>query len=151
MAELSPWMPWCHPQYSREEAEAWIKVTIEGHRRRTMYDFAIWADGDFAGACGLNKIDALDRVANVGYWIRTSKTRQGIATVAVSRLLQWGFINTQLNRLEIVAAVNNLPSQRVAEKVGAIREGILRKRLMVHDQPQDAFLYSVIRSQKPPP
>lgn len=53
--------------------------------------------------------------------------------------------NTNLIRLEILIAVGNTASQRVAEKVGAVREGILRKRLVLHDEAHDAVMFSLVR------
>jgi len=96
----------------------------------TMYDFAIVSNGRFAGGCGINHINAQDRVANLGYWIRTSCTGQGIATSAVKLLVAWAFANTGLNRIEIVVAVDNHRSQRVAERVGAHQDAILPMRTM---------------------
>ncbi|HEX8891487.1 MAG TPA: GNAT family protein, partial [Pyrinomonadaceae bacterium] len=50
----------------------------------------------------------------------------------------------KLQRVEILAATGNHASQRVAEKAGATREGVLRKRLLVKGQAQDAVLYSLV-------
>ncbi len=144
--EVFPWMQWCHPGYAMHDATSWIAATIAGHRDGTMFDFVIFdATGRFAGGCGINHINRLDKFANVGYWVRTSSTRRGIAVVAVSQLLQWAFAHTDLNRLEIVAAVGNTRSQRVAEKVGALREGVLRHRLIAKGRPHDAIMHSVVR------
>jgi RimJ/RimL family protein N-acetyltransferase len=49
-----------------------------------------------------------------------------------------------LNRIEILVAVDNLASQRVAAKVGAVREGILRNRLLLHGKIHDAVMFSLI-------
>ena len=49
-----------------------------------------------------------------------------------------------MNRLEILAAVDNIASQRVAEKAGAIREGIMRNRLVIHGKLYDAVMFSLI-------
>jgi len=49
-----------------------------------------------------------------------------------------------LNRVEIVVATENKASIRVAEKIGALREGILRKRIVVRDNVYDAFIFSII-------
>ena len=59
---------------------------------------------------------------------------------------QWGFNELSLNRIEIVVAVNNKVSQRVAEKTGVVREGILRNRAIVHGRVVDAVMYSLIPS-----
>lgn len=142
---LEPWMPWAHPDYSLDDARFWIQATIEGHSNGSFYDFAVISGGAFAGGCGINHINAQDRVANLGYWIRTSRTRQGIATSAVKQLLRWAFANTNLNRIEIVVAVQNQRSQRVAERVGSQRDAVLPMRTMANGHPSDAFMYSVLR------
>jgi ribosomal-protein-serine acetyltransferase len=145
-AEVSPWMHWCHSEYSVADAVAWVRTTREGHAEGSMYDFAIIdPNGIYAGGCGVNHINGLDRFANLGYWVRTSLAGRGIAPAAVLQLISWTFANTTLNRLEIVAAVDNVRSQRVAEKVGAHRDAVLKKRVIVRGLPSDAVLYSVVR------
>jgi RimJ/RimL family protein N-acetyltransferase len=144
--EVSPWMVWCRPDYSIEHALSWIRSTISGHETGLSYEFGVFdALGTFAGACGINHINHLDRFANLGYWVRTSASRRGIATAAAQAVAKWTFANTDLNRLEIVAAVDNHRSQRVAQKVGALREGVLRQRMLVGGQPSDAVMFSLVR------
>jgi RimJ/RimL family protein N-acetyltransferase len=99
--------------------------------------------GGYLGGVGLNHIDRLNQMANLGYWVRTSRTRQGIARAAVRLIAQFGFEQLHFVRLEIVAATGNKPSQRVAEKAGAIREGVLRNRLTLHGKQHDAVVYSL--------
>jgi ribosomal-protein-serine acetyltransferase len=50
----------------------------------------------------------------------------------------------KFNRVEILASAGNAGSQRAAAKAGARREGLLRKRLLVHGQPHDAVLFSLV-------
>lgn len=145
MADIQPWMPWCHSDYSIEDARSWIEATVAGHANGTFYDFAIITGGEFVGSCGINNINTMDRVANLGYWLRTSCTGQGIATSAVRQLLRWALDNTNLNRVEIVVAVDNHKSRRVAELVGAHRDAVLPMRTMVGNRPSDAIMYSVLR------
>jgi len=78
----------------------------------------------FLARVGLDWISA-SGTANVGYWVRTGQTGQGIATAAVRRVARFGFEDLGLRRLELLVAVDNLASRRVAEKVGATFEGIL--------------------------
>jgi ribosomal-protein-serine acetyltransferase len=81
----------------------------------------------------------------VGYWVRSSATPQGVATAALQRLVQWAFQHTALMRLEVVVSTQNAASLRVAEKAGAVREGVLRKRLLLHGVWHDAVLFSFVR------
>jgi RimJ/RimL family protein N-acetyltransferase len=89
------------------------------------------------------------QLANLGYWVRTSQVGRGVATQAVQLLARWAFSHTDLVRLEIVVAAGNETSQRVAEKAGAAREGLLRKRLQPHRRWHDALLYSITRNGEP--
>jgi len=146
VTEMSLWMPWCHADYSIEESRAWVESRAEAWEKGTEYDFVITdaRDGFFLGGCSLNHINHNSRIANIGYWVRTSWTKRGVASAAVRLLMQFGLGKLKLNRVEIMAAVGNKASQRVAEKVGARREGILRNRMVVHDRVYDMVMFSLI-------
>ncbi len=146
VAEVGRWLPWCHAGYQLSEARDWIRGERELFEKRTSFQFAIESDaGLFLGGCGLNQLNPLHRFANLGYWIRSSLTGHGHASQAVRLLSAWAFENTELVRLEIVAAVGNRASQRVAEKAGAVREGVLRDRLQIHGVWHDAAVFSITR------
>ena len=146
MAELQPWMPWCHPAYSPEESRSWLEAQVAAFARRDVFEFAITSDdGRYLGACGLNQIDRPNQRANLGYWVRSGATRRGVATAAVGLLRDWGFAHTDLVRLEVVIAAGNVARRRVAEKSGAHFEGVLRQRLLLHGVPHDAAMYSLVR------
>lgn len=144
--ELSQWMWWCHENYSMEESMAWIASRPEEWEKGTAYEFAIKnsQNNSFIGGCGLNNINLIDKFANLGYWVRTSSSGQGIATMATILLAQFAFNELALNRVEIVVATNNKASIRVAEKAGALREGTLRNRITVRGNTYDAFMFSLI-------
>ena len=145
--DLRPWMPWARDDYGVDEARAWIERTIGDRERGSAYEFLVTGDeGRILGACGLNRVNHEDRLANLGYWIRTSAAGRGITPEAVRNLAAWGFAATELCRFEIVVAIENVRSQRVAEKVGALREGVLKSRLWLYEVPHDAVIYSIVRS-----
>lgn len=151
VAEVHPWMPWCHPEYSRDESIAWVQSRQAAWERDEEYTFVI-ADSRtdrFLGSCGLNQIDRLRLRANLGYWVRTNESGRGIATAATRLLARFGFEELGLQRIEIIAAVNNLGSQRVATKAGATRECIARNRMRMHDRQVDAVCFSLIPSDLP--
>ena len=146
VAEVHPFMAWCHAGLALGEMVAWIDTQVAAFAACKSYEFAILsADGRFLGACGLNQIDDANRRANLGYWVRTSAAGRGVATAAVRQLVRWGFENTDLVRLEVIVSTQNAGSLRVAEKSGAWREGILRKRLLLHGTPHDAVVFSFVR------
>ena len=144
--ELSRWMPWCHPGYSIDDTRAWIEHCGVARARGSEFHFVVEdRSGAFLGTCGLNQMRTEHRMANLGYWVRTSAAGRGVATRAVRRLADFAFRETELVRLEIVVALDNLSSMRVAEKSGAIREGIAHKRLRLHGRSEDAVVYALVR------
>lgn len=146
MEELKLWMPWCHPAYSIGDSQTWLENQVSAFPKGIAYEFAIVStSGHYLGGCGLNHVDKINRCANLGYWVRSSAIGHGVASNAVKLIRSWAFENTDLIRLEIVIAVNNQASRRVAEKAQAGYEGILRSRLFLHDRPHDAAIYSFIR------
>ena len=150
-AALAAWMPWWHPEYSADDARRWLEAQGPAFAHGTAYEFAIVsADGRYLGGCGLNQIDALNRRANLGYWVRTGATRQGVATAAVGLLRAWGFANTNLERLEVVVAAGNVASEGVAQKAGATREAVLRHRLLIGGVPRDATMFAFVRAPRAP-
>ena len=145
--ELMPWMPWCHPDYRIEETKAWIEQCRTAWAEGRSYSFAIYdcRSGQILGGCGVDEINPLHRLANLGYWVRTSATGQNVATEAALLAARFAFSTLALNRLDILVAEGNGRSQRVAEKVGAKREGLLRSRLVTREgQSRDAFLFSLL-------
>jgi ribosomal-protein-serine acetyltransferase len=146
LADMFPWMPWAHKDYSVKESRFWLKSRPEAWKNGAEYDFAIVdaRDGSFLGGCGLNNIDHPNRTANLGYWVRSSRAGRGIAPAATLLLAGWGFKELRLNRIEIKMATGNVRSQRVAEKVGARREGIMRDRFLLYGRAYDAMLYSLL-------
>jgi RimJ/RimL family protein N-acetyltransferase len=145
IAEVGPWMPWCRPGFSEADARGWVSMQQSNWSERSEFQFAIEDEsGAYLGGCGINFINPIHRFANVGYWVRTSAAGRGVATNAVGEMTRFAEHETNLIRLEIVVALGNDASARVAEKSGAKLEGVLRNRLWLHDAPRDARMYSVL-------
>lgn len=145
--EFTRWMPWCHENYSISESESFIKMLSENWEDETQFAFAIFdaANDKFLGGVGLNQPNKVNKFFNLGYWVRVSCQKRGIASAATRILAQTAFKNLAINRIEILTAVENIASQKVAEKSGAMREGILRKRLVIGGRIHDAVMFSLVR------
>lgn len=148
MAEVSPWLAWCHPGFTVAEAGSWIAAHPEMRKRGNLEFAIVDARGRYLGGCGINQVNQGHRFANLGYWVRTSATRRGVAAAAVRLLAAHVFEHTNLQRLEIVVATGNVASERVAEKAGAVREGVLRARLVMRGAPHDATMFSLTRERR---
>jgi RimJ/RimL family protein N-acetyltransferase len=146
LPELVPWMAWAHPAYGEVEAAEWIRRAARSFADGLEFQFVYRAvdTGAVLGTIGLNAIDRLNRWANLGYWVRTDRSGEGLVTRAARLVAGFGFGELGLGRIEILAAVENRRSQAVAERLGALREGVLRRRLRVGDVVQDAAVFSLV-------
>jgi len=139
-------LPWCHAGYGPADAAAWIAHCADGWASGEHYAFAIFdADSDtFCGAISLNQRNREHNFLNLGYWVRASLQRRGVARRATRLALGFAFDVIGVTRVEIVTAPDNLASQALAASVGAQFEGIARNRMIVSGRPFDALVYAAI-------
>ena len=147
IAEVSPWLAWCHENYSIEESREFLRSRTAKSQGDEWYSFGIFDRANeqrFLGGVGLNFINRVHQFGNLGYWVRTSATGHNVASNGGRLVAQFGFEELGLHRIEILAAIPNVASQRVAEKIGAVREGVQRKRLLMRGESHDAVLFSLV-------
>ncbi len=142
------WLPWCHENYARADSEAWIARCLAMWKAEEELAFAILADDGtrVLGGTGLNKFDRARRMANLGYWVRSSAQGRGIATQAVRLISAFGF-EYGFAQFEIVAALDNIASRRVAEKSGAWFQRVEHGRVHLREQRLDAAIYLLTPAQ----
>jgi RimJ/RimL family protein N-acetyltransferase len=118
-----------HP-YTPADARVWFAVTEEGWRAGTSATFAVHVGGidGAVGGIGVRFLSDLDEgCGEVGYWVGAEARGRGVATAATRLVARWAFETVPgLERLQLRAAVENVASNRVAEKAGFTREGVLR-------------------------
>jgi len=128
---VEKWMGWLTQAYSEADSVEWARGSGADWGRGSRYEFVIidTVSSEVCGCCGLNRINQEDLVCNLGYWVRDSVVRRGIAIAAARMLKQFGLGPLGLKRIEIVVADGNTASRGVAEKLGAVYEGLQRMRL----------------------
>jgi ribosomal-protein-serine acetyltransferase len=145
MAELHQWMDWATDRYNETSARNWMEHAQLAWDHSNAFQFVILdaANDQLLGVCGLDGVDEKRHFCNLGYWVRTGRTRQGIGSQAIRLAAKFGFQNAGLARAEIVIAVGNLASQRAAQKAGAHHEGVIKNHLVVRLDVYDAVIYSL--------
>ena len=142
--ELKPWMSWATDTYDEQTAREYITIARTRWEEHSFYGFAITRGDELLGACTLSSVHSIYRFCNLGYWVRTSCHGHGIAGRGAKLAARFAFEHLGLIRVEIVIAVGNQASLRVAEKIGAHNEGILLNRIVVGRSIYDAYMYSLI-------
>jgi len=136
-----------HPAWTeRQTAVDYIERNIRAMAAGTDAQFAIVrrADAVVVGTCTLYRLDAQSRLAQVGYVLRVSEWGQGYAAEAVTRMLDWGFDQLALNRVEADIDPRNTPSIRAMERLGFTLEGHLRERWIVGGEVCDSLIYGLL-------
>ncbi len=150
LPELSEWLPWAYPGYSRDDAVAFVRDSMDAWRTGTAYDYAVSeprANGVHLGNVSIWPVSRLGRSGEIGYWVRTAATSRGIATEVTERLMQVGFETLGFHKIILRIAVGNEPSMQVAEKLGFVREGVLREEVRIQGRWVDHILFSVLVSE----
>jgi ribosomal-protein-serine acetyltransferase len=126
----------------------WMTALNNGWENDQEYFFQVIevSTNQVVGGVFLNHVARQYQMANLGYWVRTSRVGEGIATEAAKQVARYGFERLGFQRLEVVVDIGNLLSLKVAEKIGAVREGLLRNRGNLHGSPCDAYMFSFIPS-----
>lgn len=141
-----PWMEWCRADLTRGELGAMFVSIEEAWEQDEHYAFAVLDSGSnaFLGTVGLNRINQVEKIADVHNWVRAGCTGRGIATKAARVVSRFGLSEKGFQRIGIMVPEGNRPSERVAEKLGALREGSLRNACRLHGRQLNATVYSLI-------
>ena len=107
--------------FTREQSRRWIEWNL-GHY--SDHGHGLWVleskeSGDVVGDCGLipQTVDG-QREVEVGWHVRRDQQRQGLATEAARECIRYGFEDLGRTRLISLIRPENVPSRRVAEKLG---------------------------------
>ncbi|MCW2859156.1 MAG: GCN5-related N-acetyltransferase [Actinoallomurus sp.] len=144
--EVQRWMCWS-VNYSPDKSLQWC--TEEAFRdpsREANFVIVPHATGRLAGVIGISRADWETGVAETGYWLGPADRRHGYVAEAVRAVARYAF-GLGLHRLEVLAAVGNIASQRVAERAGFTREGVLRKARPVPGGRSDMVLFSLLKEE----
>jgi RimJ/RimL family protein N-acetyltransferase len=83
----------------------------------------------------------------IGYRLIPSERNKGYGTETVKMFVDYLFLSKNTVRIQAKANPRNVASQRVLEKAGFTREGIIRKDVFIRGQWQDGVLYSILREE----
>lgn len=141
---LHAYLPAVADLSSVEAAEDHLYSAADRASKAEIFEWHLFVDGTLCGSVRLKDIDKIDRKAKIGYFIGHQFTGRGIATSAVSTVLEYCFGPLNLNRIELRCASGNEPSKRVAERLGFIREGVLRQEEYLNGVFVDQNVYGLL-------
>jgi RimJ/RimL family protein N-acetyltransferase len=148
LEHLRAWMPWAHeePQPLSEKIRLLRRFRGEFDLGQNfVYGIFDRDESEVLGGTGLHPRIG-DGAFEIGYWIRSSRTRQGFATEAAAALTRAAFALCDIERIEIHVDPANAASAGVPRKLGFEEEATLRQRLPgIGKDRRDETIFSMFR------
>lgn len=140
--EFSDWEP-----HTESDARRQLEDLEHARGRGESVSFALVEPRDddvVLGGASLNDLNLTVRRAAIGYWLAPYARGAGVATHAVRLIAEWAFGDLGVARLEITCGPDNVASQRVAERCGFTREGVMRSHMPFKGTRRDTVLFSLL-------
>jgi RimJ/RimL family protein N-acetyltransferase len=139
--EILRWIPVIPRPYTEADALAFVRGEVS---TAPDHSFATTLHDVLVGSIGMT-LNSMGYRGAIGYWIAAQARGNGVCTRALHTLSKWALDELRLQRLELITDPDNVGSQRVAEKVGYRREGVMRSHLLHPDgRIRDSVMFSLL-------
>jgi ribosomal-protein-alanine N-acetyltransferase len=108
------------------------------------WGIALKGNNNIIGTIGFNNFTNNHR-ANIGYDLQTEYWNKGYVTEALKTIIDFGFNQLKINRIEAEVMIGNLASERILDKLGFAKEGVLRQWLYWNNKHYDMTMYSLLK------
>jgi hypothetical protein len=123
--------------YTLDHAIDFVRSDPFSFAERREFRFVIdHGNGDevkFAGVISLHTINIKNHTAEIGYWLEKSMRGKGIGTIAAKLITDYGLRTLGFRRIDGLADVDNVDSQKLLTSAGYEKEGILRNKVTRDD------------------
>lgn len=141
--EIPRWIPLVPAPYTEADGITYVQGCIDAGESRHPFAIVDAGDATFHGSIDVS-VNSMG-TGQIGYWLAREARGRGVCTAALRRLCRFAFEDLKLERLELMTDPDNVASQRVAEKVGFRREGVLRSHLVHGDgRRRDSVMFSLL-------
>ncbi len=142
-SHLARWLPWAAGQ-TRDDTAEFLRRNRRQIDENDGFQAGIRDRDRIVGVIGFHAVDWRNRSTSIGYWLAESAQGTGTMTEAVRAMVDQALSVWALNRLEIRAAIDNVRSRALIERVGFQHEGIARQAFRLGDRFLDDAVYSML-------
>ena len=146
--EVAKYTTW-EAHKSLKDTKIYINWVIGRYKNDETGDWVIQLKetGKIIGSLGFAQLDLHNSCGSIGYALGKEYWGRGIATEAVKRLIQFGFEEMELNRIDAVHIPENEASGKVMQKSGMKYEGLIRQKLFAKGIFWDVKQYSITKDE----
>lgn len=119
--------------------------SISEKRTGIRWGITLKGQGEVIGSCGFLNLVSQHYRSEIGVELSREHWGKGIASEAFEAVIRYGFKQMNLQRIEALIEPPNTPSQRLVEKQGFIREGLLRSYEFTCGKLDDLYMYSILK------
>ncbi|KUJ82837.1 N-acetyltransferase [Microbulbifer flavimaris] len=131
--------------HTEDDAGAFLLSIQQGFLTGKLYQWGVEYQGLLIGTCTLAQIDRDNRRAEIGFALARRFQGRGLMLQALRLLLDFAFLQMQLHRIEADVDPRNQASLKLLEKLGFLREGVLRDRWLEPDGFQDSVMLALLQ------
>lgn len=128
---LGEWLIWVDNTKSVEDVEKVIQEWIQSREKGERIHFGVWYQERLVGVVSFVSMNKEYRKGSIGYWLDSDYQGKGIMTKSCKRLIDYGFNDLHLHRIEISCAAGNSKSRAIPERLGFSEEGIFRESELI--------------------
>lgn len=134
---------------SMEDTEAFIEFVLKGYdeKKKALWGIELKESGQIIGTIDFVTINDKHKNGEIGYVLSPEHWGRGITTEAAQRVIEFGFKELGLVRIQARCFTDNIGSQRVMEKASMSFEGITRKGMFAKGDYQDLKMYSILADE----
>ncbi|WP_214824001.1 GNAT family N-acetyltransferase [Exiguobacterium algae] len=146
---LREWLGWLDYIETVEDSKQNIEGRIKGLIKTGGFpkSFAIMYKGVLAGTIGFNEINRGIQCGTIGYWLGEGFQGKGIMMKSLEVLIDYGFSELDLHKIEIRVAPGNVKSRALPERLGFKQEGVIRDAEWLYDRYVDHVVYGLLKDE----
>jgi ribosomal-protein-serine acetyltransferase len=141
---LREWLPWVDFTESADNLRSFIQRVQNQFAANQGPQAVLRMDGQIVGGVGCHPIDWPNRHCSIGYWLAESHQGRGLMTQACASMLDYLFDDLGLHRITIQCGAGNHKSCAIPQRLGFVREGLLRQAEWVNDRWVDLVVWGML-------
>jgi ribosomal-protein-alanine N-acetyltransferase len=144
--EVAKYVLW-EPHEDKSDTFEFLNAIYELYNHGKPAPWGIFHNEDkkIIGTIGYHRWEIKHYCAEIGYALSKEYWNKGIITEAALRIIEFGFNEMKLNRIEARCQTENTASAKVLQKIGFTYEGLLREQMFVKNNFQNLMLFSLLK------